>query len=274
MRGARKSADTTNVVALICLHPDSDDCGSYQLLLKVLMFFVPMIIGALVYGCMPLSGKIEECANAPERSQCLQCCGTCCAPSCCICSICTSLIMCFLFLRGLSRDYSKTFVDDRHEAVNLCFSGYLTSQFTQLLQILLKHKGWHPLVVLRSRLGKYGSYVNGTVTWAEARQSPTPTLEILNRQYIMTHRKSNYVEVGLPCSSFMWTEGTLEKTQRIVDGQSVGEEAAVQSNVMQVQVPEGAPAGTSIQVQAPNGQTLQVQVPPGMPAGSIMSVLY
>ncbi|CAM9318517.1 unnamed protein product [Chrysoparadoxa australica] len=45
-------------------------------------------------------------------------------------------------------------------------------------------------------------------------------------------------------------------------------------SLMRVSVPVGAAAGTILEVLAPNGQTLQVQVPEGLPPGSMIEVAY
>jgi len=58
--------------------------------------------------------------------------------------------------------------------------------------------------------------------------------------------------------------------QPAVVGATVG--SAVRT--MQVAVPSGAGAGTTLQVQAPTGETLQVQVPQGIPEGGAFTVQY
>ena len=44
--------------------------------------------------------------------------------------------------------------------------------------------------------------------------------------------------------------------------------------MMQIQCPAEAPAGTTIKVQAPNGRALQVQVPPGVAPGTVFTIQY
>ena len=41
---------------------------------------------------------------------------------------------------------------------------------------------------------------------------------------------------------------------------------------MTVQVPEGAPPGTMVQLTAPNGQPVQVQIPPGLGPGQQFTI--
>ena len=45
-----------------------------------------------------------------------------------------------------------------------------------------------------------------------------------------------------------------------------------QTQLMQVQVPQGCVAGQLLQIQAPSGQVLQVQIPQGMGPGSVFQV--
>ena len=45
-----------------------------------------------------------------------------------------------------------------------------------------------------------------------------------------------------------------------------------QTQLMQVQVPQGCVAGQMLQIQAPSGQVLQVQIPQGMVPGSVFHV--